>query len=77
MHHEPLVLVGLAPRLHISSQSVQSLPSHLIQVIPERAKCDPFELIFGKSPRHDMVAHLLIHCHTEVHPLLERFSQLV
>ena len=77
VHHEPLILVGLSPRLHISSQSVQPPSPHLIQVIPERAKGDPFELIFSESSRQDVVAHLLIHSHAEVHPLLERFSQFV
>ena len=77
LHHEPLVLVRLPPGLVVHPQSVQSLALHLFEVVPERAESDPFELVFSEGSRQDVVAHLLVHGHTEVHPLLESFRQFV
>lgn len=77
LHHEPLVLVRLPPGLVVHSQSVQSLALHLVEVVPERTERESFELVFSEGSRQDVVAHLLVHGHTEVHPLLESFRQFV
>lgn len=50
MHHEFLVFISLTPGFDEGSQSVKSLASHFIQVIPESAKCDSLELVLGKCP---------------------------